>query len=259
MARDEGFEISWGKFKKDLENYINTKTKDFAGNLTTDVAKAVVVGAQKRLVERATPRDNQSKMKVENLAKSIHIGKSDDGLSRTVIVPRGDEGLGMFLEYGTGLVGENDKHQQSGQIGWKYAVHKDKYVRARKTPRAKRSKLGFIFNLKGTYLDKNDLTSFYRKSYKKVEPLVHRVYYKGYTDGLGRKREGYWKTVTRHEKTYTYVNKVTNAVFSQGLKPIRYIYDTRVNLNRIIGQYRRLPNGAQKLKERLEEYIKNGK
>lgn len=258
MARDEGFKISWDEFKKDLENYINTKTKDFAGNLTTDIAKAIVVGAQKRLVERATPRDNQSKMKVENLAKSIHIGKSDDGLSRTVIVPQGDEGLGMFLEYGTGLVGEKDPHPKAGEIGWSYAINKDNYRYAKARPDTM-SKLGFIFKRSDTYLDGNDVNPLYRKSYKHIEPKVHRVYYKGYTDSLGRKREGYWKTVTRHEKDYEYHYFYRDWVLSQGLKPIRYIYDTRVNLNRIIGQYRRLPNGAQNLKKRLEKYIKNGK
>lgn len=252
------FNISFNKNITEIEKYINEKVVNFAGNLTNNLAEAVVAGARKRLLERATPKDEQSKAKIIQLANSIHIGKSKDKLSRTVIIPKGDEGLGMFLEYGTGLVGESNPHPEATKLGWSYAINKQSYRFAKASPESM-SKLGFIFHKSNTYLDENDINPLYRRSYKHIKGKVYRVYVKEYTDKLGRHRGGYWKTVERKEKDYEYHYWYKQWVHSQGLKPLRYVYDTKRNLNRIIGQYKRLPDGARKLRKQLEQYKQNGK
>lgn len=231
MATDGRYELAVKKQVSKIEDYINNNLKNYSSKMTTLFAEAFVAGAKKRLLDRATPRDDVSKAKVQSVAKSIHIGKSSDDMSKTVIVPKGDEGLGMFLEYGTGLVGNSQKHPQSKSIGWEYAVNRDNYTYRKASPDIA-GKLGFTFYRGNNYLDKNDINPLYRVSYKYV------------------KKTG---------KTYVYHYWNRQWVHSQGLKPLRYMYDTRISLSGILSRYKKLPDGAIKLKKRLEKYKQNGK
>ena len=256
MALTVKFDASLKKQNNQLTDYISKQSLNFGNKFATLYAEAFVAGARKRLIDRATPRDAQSAELVRELASSIHIGKSSDG-SRAVIVPVGREGLGMFLEYGTGLIGEKNEHPSAKRIGWDYAENKDSYMFCKASPDTM-SKFGFIFRRTDNYLDGNDINPLYRVSYKHTKGKVYRKEISGYTDRLGRKRESYYKTIERKEKEYTYHYWYRQWVLSQGLKPLRYMYDTRISLSGIVTRYRNKKD-VDGLIKRLKEYKLNGK
>ena len=206
------------RFEKQLRDYVREKSKLFAVDLSADIAEAFVSKAKNKLLKDATPKDSSSQQMVNSLADSIHIEQNKSG-KIFVVVPRDPEGLNMYLEYGTGLKGESNPNPDARKIGWKYAIHKDRYLKKNGEP------IGFIFKKKGTYLDEDDKS-----------PSIRKI----------RGKDG------EPDKIISYENKV----FSAGLTPVRYIYSTRVYMNRLIGQFKNKKRGYLSLRRRLRE-IKN--
>lgn len=241
-------------FAKRLKGYVKEKANDFAVEISEDIAKAFVNQAKKRLLSGSTPRGAEDMAKVQEIADSIHYTK--EGNICTVVVPNDPEGLNMFLEYGTGLAGDADKNPDAKKIGWKYAINKDKYQRRIGGYGGGAEKLGFIFTKKGTYLDENDLNPVYTKHPQPIRSATKEakiITVKGYTDSRGRTVESYVKQIDTLPKAY---KPLRNKVLSQGIKPVRYIYATRVNLNRIIGQFKNKPKGYMGLRRKLKELQK---
>lgn len=200
-----------------LRNVVKDMAKPFLVDLSKDIAEAFVAKARERLLMDSTPKNSLSKKKVKSLAKSIYIKGNGKGKT-TIVIPRDTEGLNMYLEYGTGLKGEENPNPDAVKIGWKYAIHKDKYLKKDGEP------IGFIFKKKGVYLDVDD-----------KNPMERTI-----TDKDGNER-----TVKRNK-----------FVLSAGLTPVRYIYSTRVYMNRLIGQFKNKKRGYLSLRRRLRE-IKN--
>ena len=241
-------------FAKRLKGYVKEKANNFAVEMSEDIAKAFVNQAKKRLLSGATPRGAEDMAKVQEVADSIHYTKN--GNRCTVVVPNDAEGLNMFLEYGTGLAGESDKNPDAKKIGWKYAIHRDKYQTRKAGFGGAIERLGFIFQKKGSYLDENDLTPVYSKKAYPIngaEKESRIITVKGYIDSRGRIVESYSKKIDSLPKAY---KPLKDRVLSQGIKPVRYIYATRVNLNRIIGQFKNKPKGYIGLRRRLKELQK---
>lgn len=201
-----------------LRNVVKDMAKPFLVDLSKDIAEAFVAKARERLLMDSTPKDSESQQMVNNLADSIYIKGNGKGKT-TIVIPRDPEGLNMYLEYGTGLKGESNPNPDARKIGWKYAIHKDRYLKKNGEP------IGFIFKKKGTYLDEDDKS-----------PSIRKI----------RGKDG------EPDKIISYENKV----FSAGLTPVRYIYSTRVYMNRLIGQFKNKKRGYLSLRRRLRE-IKN--
>ena len=191
-----------------ISNYITRRMKDISENLEDEIGDAFVKKARNTLLHRATPDpDNSfSKSTIEEIAKNINVETDDNG-EKQIVVEDDGEGLSVYLEYGTGLVGEQHKGTFT-PASWQYAINRDKY----KTLKLSSGEIkGFIFDYHNTnYIDKDDIVL--DKSKKK---------------SIG--------------------------VFSQGLKPLRYIYDTRVSLNRTIRRQLNKNNGLSSLRKRLKE------
>ena len=245
------------KFANQFKNYVKQKVDDFAVDLGEDIAKAFVNQAKKRLLSGATPRGPEDAEIVQKIADSIHYVKK--GKKFTVVIPRDAEGLNVFLEYGTGLAGKNaeQKNPDAKRVGWQYAIHEADYKYRMGSPKGLVKTKGFLFKKKGTYLDREDLNPLI--SVKETQPYSDGSYAKeitvsGYTDKRGRVIPSYTKVISR--TPHTSIRAQYDWVLSQGLKPVRYVYSTRVNLNRVIGQFRNKPKGYIGLRRKLKELQK---
>lgn len=91
--------------------------------------------ARKRLIANT----HSQNINVQSLAMRIQSVPYKNGAY--IRIYDNEEGLMMFLEYGTGLKGEADNHQMSGEIGWGYALNRENP----KIYKSYNDKLGWIF------------------------------------------------------------------------------------------------------------------
>lgn len=191
-----------------MANYISRRMEGIAENLENEIGNAFVKKARNTLLRMATPDpdNSSSKSKIEEIAKNINVETNDNG-GKQIVVEDDGEGLSVYLEYGTGLVGEQHKGTFT-PASWQYAINRDKY----KTLKLSSGEIkGFVFDYhNASYIDKDDI-------------LLDKS------------------------------NKKSIGVFSQGLKPLRYIYDTRVSLNRTIRRQLNKNNGLSSLRKILKE------
>ena len=242
--------------RRAVEQDINEKMLRFGPEASEDIGNLMVEYCRNLLRTRANPAP-QSKGIINKIAESIHL---EDVKGRAVFsstknnkkilggkilkVPIDKDRLVMFLEYGTGLVSDDEKHPEAGSINWRYAVNdgKPKTI-MRKLKRGnsfikypvnidwytqKFNRRGFVFKYKGNeYIDRNDVlfSNFYQRFRKQPKPYLSK------TGKLVQPKQSFY-TLYNEEAESTYV-------FSSGLKPIRFIYDTRKQgLPEIISQYR---------------------
>lgn len=137
--------------------------------------------------------------------------------SYAVIVDNGsstEENIMAFLEYGTGLKGQDDQHPVAKLIGWEYAINEDRYVEHD-------NQWGWYFNNKGyNYISTSD----------SIE--------------------------TKETK-----NGISQKVFSSGIVPLRYIYDTQRQFKQILNlSFKKSKNGKRIFSlESLETRLKNAR
>lgn len=222
MAKDKYFNTSSTKFQESLSRYIENKFGKVSEDISNKMANAFVKRAKQTLIENATPYKEKSADIVRKLSKHISKTKKDGRVAVRVNPDR--EGLYMFLEYGTGLVGASNPHPQAKRIGWKYAKNQDRYETID-------NKFGFIYNYNPIrYIDAED--KFIVKVYSGVKKYVSKK--TGETKVYGP-YDNYRRTVK---------------ILSSGLKPVRYIYNTRVKMNRLI----RNSKNVKELKRGLKQF-----
>ena len=232
MSRNAEFEESLQKMRRRVYQMIGERSRKFGEELSKRLCEVFADRARQRLIKYATPKDETSFMQVEALAKTIVAKKSSTGLGYEVSIPVDGEGLLLFLEYGTGTVGENNRHPEAKSVGWEYNSKKDAF----------RTKTGgWFFKRYPTrgdetaiaYLDEEDITPVH--SYRVYESTRGRV--RGYVTKKGKKVKSY----TRHRsKTQTRIVPRDNSsiVWSKGLMPVRFIYDTKQELRKILDLFR---------------------
>lgn len=165
------------ELKKTIKNRIS-ELQNLEDTLTEKICATFVKRARNRLFQNS---NTQQQGLIQSLLGNIYYRKTKNGSQ--IVVRNDEEGLMMFLEYGTGLQGEAYKHPQSQNIGWEYAMNVSDY-------KSFNDKLGWFFQDKGNnYIDNSDIV---------IE------------------------------------KKTTNSVFSQGIKPVRYIYDTWIEIQDVI-------------------------
>lgn len=223
MSKDADFSKSMKKFRDNLRYFIKHQTEKVAETTSTEVAKAFVRVAQDTLVERATPSP-ESKSLVNSLKSNISSYKN------TVSVETDPEGLMLFLEYGTGLTGRNNNTAEglndASAVGWNYAsrLNEGRYVRMKKT-----GNLGWIFERKDDhYVDSDDWIIPKTSKFQVSERERVRWYFRIGKDG----KRHLVKSYTRKRRKPKYRNK--NLVFTTGLKPTRYIFDTKQKIRSFI-------------------------
>lgn len=232
-----------------LQREINRRLADRADNIAYGLREATVDlfvhNARQRVLDRATPKDANSIVLVNTVANNIV--SEDDYIIK--VLPD-NEGLYMFLEYGTGVLGWFYGHPEASKIGWEYMTDPSHYV-LKNIPRAGISTglQGWFFHYNGdNYLD-------YRDEY----PNIVRVKYTqttqmggGFTDKNGRHVRRYRRRrntnrageFSTFEKDYTQYNWA----FSSGLEPLRYFYDTKIEIQNIFRELKhRIASGEDDL------------
>lgn len=171
-----------------------------------------------------------------------------------VVVPVDSHGLMLYLEYGTGLKGARNSDGYAERHGWNYAVNKDDYRTVEDfNPYRKEfgiwsyrydpivSKLGFVFTPdKFSYITKSDVDPvkfISRKEYKHKNKTWR--YTKSYVRKDGTKVRGYRSKIKNKRAgevkvyEYDYTDRY-RFVWSEGIKPIRFIYETKLRLKNLL-------------------------
>ena len=233
-VRNSEFNKALDRFKKDLKEKVNNELSKISNKLSEKMAKAFVKSARATLKKNSNPKDSNSKAMVEQISSSIHYIKLDNGKS-IVRIPRSD--LTMFLEYGTGIAGSYNEHPEAYEFGWKYVLHPEHYKRPTNIiENLKYNGYGWFYKKKRrSYLDVSDSTNIIQR--KSVEQNV-----KGYF----RKDGVYVKPYIRNKTVKSFV-KMKNTVFTQGIKPVRFIYTAKQNIINMINESKTLGELNNKL------------
>ena len=123
--RDSEFERKVDETGDQLEQYINGFLRRYSSEASLDICESFVRSMENRLLKRATP-EGESEDILYGIIDGISISEQT-GEGWVVNVPEDEEGLVMFLEYGTGLAGDNAP-EVAGFNPWAYAVNRDSYI-----------------------------------------------------------------------------------------------------------------------------------
>ena len=256
------FRQAMANFEKNFYQTVTKEMIDFGHRKSKKLADKFVE-LSKEYLNDATPA-KESEHFVNSIKKGIRAEKvyktySKNGVQITkklkgykVIIPNRKDGLTMFLEYGTGLTGLRNPHEETTKYldikpwatefitGWKYAVNRDKYKTVYlKTENSKNQRVkvtqpcyitksgkrGFVFKkTKNSYIDKNDV-EFHNEYTTKYS------WVKGYPRN-GKEVKAY---IRYHKDKRTYATKTTY-VLSTGLKPVRFIYRAKKEIQKMMKQ-----------------------
>lgn len=246
------------QLRKNLSQTIHERLIERGEVISKDGADEFIEEMRNNL-DRATPALESQGM-IEAIKNSFYSkkvkrkidGKTIEGYN--VHIPIDRNGLVMYLEYGTGLAGKNNKHPHKDfkkldlsmfspnigkkqLVGWEYAVNYGEsrvmWVRNEKYNKLTQMRVpyytsmyeggpeGFIFKKKpNSYIDANDVV--FQNQYKTKYSWV-----KGYTIKSGKNAGKTVKPYTRyHKDARTYTSK-SQYVFSEGLKSVHFIYDAK--------------------------------
>ena len=225
---------------------IGERSRKFGEELSRRLCEVFALRARDRLLTYATPKDNESYSQLVDLASTIVAKESSTGLGYEVSIPVDNEGLLLFLEYGTGTMGALDEHPEAGKVGWKYALNRESYINEgwffNRYPTRRNSSIG-EFETAVAYLDANDINPVKNR----VRYVSERVRVKGYPRD-GKKVKSYTrKRPVAKTKVYEYDDSGT--AFSRGLLPVRFIYDTKQELREILDLFRSYKGGKLTFKD----------
>ena len=207
MAKNQTFKSAFNDLRKEIKEFVRESVEQ-AKELEELIAKTFRDRARQRLIATNNAIPSQQSY-ISKLANNIQARKYANGWQ--VVVLKDSEGLLMFLEYGTGLIGKNEPHPEAGEIGWVYAINKDNKEIYREFDGRK----GWFWRPQGDknrYIDKDDYVYKYQRSFKKegIKPTDYRV--------DPERGGGLWQTDRNVGDA--------RVVFSEGIKPLRYLYLT---------------------------------
>lgn len=107
------------KFRQYLNRIIANYDK-YADTILEEICQNIVQEAQERLLF--------SGYDVDRLVNNIVYQKYGENKYRVGIKNNEDKDIMYFLEFGTGIVGRENKHPKANDIGWQYVVHPEKMV-----------------------------------------------------------------------------------------------------------------------------------
>lgn len=218
------------KMEQLLSESISRRADTLLFGISEKATEVFVNNLKARIDERATPKDGYSRSLLEEVKNNITAETERTEIAsytNKIYIKPDREGLVSFLEFGTGLVGYQNPHKQAHKYGWEYAINASNYRYRRYRPDGiVRPNAGWFFRYGDSYLDINDefpIKKVYRYVSEKqwVRTRAPRYKIHGYT----RRRP---KTIITEK-----VLEDRNSAFSEGLKPLRFFYDTKNEFNRI--------------------------
>ena len=229
MAQNQIFQNSLNTVKKQIRSFIDKAQKDMTEEISKLVAYTFRDVARRRLIKTNNAISQQQAV-IKNVAQSIMVRKYKSGYKIVLSRQTDPEGLLMFLEFGTGLVGKENPHSWAGGIGWQYAINEENY----KT--RSNGKEGWFWRPQGDntkYIDKDDMVENYKRTYNAYR--------------LKPEHPRYGRT-TKFWETHRFTGN-PRVVFSSGIKPLRFLYRTRLDIIKAIN---RANGDIEKLKQELE-------
>lgn len=226
------YRSNFDKFRRQLYAVVNERANRVANEVSAEVVKVFVNNAKARLDKASSDFTPESSIMISSIKDNIYYETEPyffknktsgryESVNRSFVRVRNDpQNLLMFLEYGTGLVGESQPHPEANSISWDYAINKPKY---RKLPTRENDTfggLGWFFTRKpNSIMSKND-EPIHRYA---VDEIV--VYEQTITTKKG--------LVYKRRQPYHKKRKGSFSGFSQGIKPIRFIYDTKQEIKNL--------------------------
>lgn len=248
------FDKSFEKFKKDLRRTVRDRIEgqDGIGNrLAKALCRTFLDIAGSVLKRKATPNDTHSRNKINEIVDSMYMAGGGEyyGVREYIAkIPLDSEGLVMFLEFGTGLIGERQGYDSySEKFQWAYAIHRSKYKTITNTESGNFGKTGWFFTNKNRkYVDKNDF------KVHQIDILKRVIKRQVITPQRGNQKKSYvrYQPYNIHRKGYA-------SVFSEGLKPIRYYYTAKQELNYLIRDLQAETGSRWNKTYSLEETMEN--
>lgn len=246
------------KFKRQSARFMNETSREYSNEVTETLVKAYTLGIKSRLKEGGyeQAKNDTSKRIVDELVNSIHYKEAETYLDPyfETIVPVDENGIMLYLEYGTGLKGEKNSNGYGESNGWNYAINRDDYRSvADFNPYKKNSgiwnpdydpivhKLGFVFTPdKDTFITKDDVypVKFISRKFYQYKDKRWR-YTKSYVRKDGTKVRGYRAKIKNKNagKTKVYEYDYTDRykfAWSEGIKPIAFVGRTKKLLKKYI-------------------------
>lgn len=237
MPKNIDFKDSLKKARRKFEAVINEACLRRGFEFSRKASEKFVIEARNNLLKDSNPAPESTSL-ISNIANSITYEESKRTLYRSgkvknkpkvvngyvVRIPMDKEGLVMFLEYGTGLSGLRDRNLEAKQIGWKYAVNRDKYVTFGK-------KRGFIFQSTGrNYIDNSD----YKFKHRYLSTTEYIKAYIRTSKKTGK--QTYVKGYRRARRTPKMVEGKKTWVLSSGITPVRFIYRAKNKIRKLISK-----------------------
>lgn len=220
------------KFRRQIEAVVNERANRIANQVSAEIVDIFAQQAKLRLEKASKDFSPESAHIISSLQDNIFVekqdlssvnkttGKKKERIYASVRIKKDPQNLLMYLEYGTGLVGEKNSHPEAGKVGWEYALNRENY----KTLPYSNTGQGWFFTKKpNSIILKNDIPIH---SYVKTERIVkHQII-------TIKKGKNAGKTYERNQP-YVKRTKSSRSVFSEGIKPIRFIYDTKQEIKRL--------------------------
>ena len=229
---------SFAKMRRQIEAVVNERAQRRANEVSEKIVNVFVERVKKRLDRFADDEsmDGASASIVRDLKNNITTerwetkGKRGNDIHNVVRIERDPQNLIMFLEYGTGVAGFYDNHPEAGKVGWIYWTNPTHYKRPIYTiPDLRYDGYGWFFNKKGdsfiSRFDHEGVVFKYRttqnvEGYEKTLKSGKRIKVRPYTRKIRLKPD---KSVGE------------DTVFTQGLKPVRFIYNTKMEIKGLFG------------------------
>ena len=236
MSRNAEFEESLRKTRRRVYYLLDEKARQFEDEIGERLCKCFVKRARERLLRDATPKDEQSMQQLSALANSIDYRKLNNG-AYSVKIPADEEGLFLYLEYGTGIMGEQFPHPEAGTvtknsaIGWNYNSNKESI---------RTSTGAWFFKRDNNYvdsLDKYPTVSKWGKSAHRIDADKNYIYVDSYwrTNKKTGKRTSVQSSIRKYkgnDNRPAYRERY-DTVKSWGLLGTRYIYNTKQEIKEI--------------------------
>lgn len=225
--KNSNFKISFQKFRRQLDAVINERANRIKNEVSQKIVKTFEKRAKKRLDNFASGEGSKSANIIYSLKNNIIVDIYENTGEALVRVKMDKEGLMMFLEYGTGIAGSYNEHPEARKIGWLYVTNPKHYKRPLNTiPSLKYNGYGWFFYKGNTYIGNSDYENITFK-YSKSQQVS------GYTIKHGKRAGTFVKPYIRNVKSKP-DRVIDYAVFTQGIKPLRYMYDTRIEMQKLL-------------------------
>lgn len=246
----ERFEQSLKSLQKRLNKELMVRGKNTRNQVMGPIAKLFQNNARER-VNDATPKDATSEYLLNRVKKSIILFEDKQNCKYTVEVLPVENGLPAYLEYGTGWAGAFDQHEEASKDNWDYAINRESYI-------TRAGRTGWFFSSEDSYVDKDDehpVRIVQKRTKRKEFVKAHTRKLKNGTEVSVRR---YMRKRPHGDKEITSVREYDKWVFSDGLRPVRFLYRTKEEIKNKLADWKGIDFGVDVVLEDIKNMTLGG-